>query len=646
MFKKVLIANRGEIACRIIRTLQHMGIGAVAVYSEADVDALHVEMADEAYLLGPAPVRESYLNIQAILKAAKESEAEAIHPGYGFLSENASFAETIKKENLVFIGPSPQVIAAMGDKVEAKRLARLAGISCLPGSEESLNDLRNAKKLAQDIGFPLMIKAAAGGGGKGMRVVRDPIDLEDNLKGAIHEAHSSFGDGRIFLEKYIDSSRHIEVQILADNHGEVIHLGERECSLQRRHQKVIEEAPSPFVTPSLRQKMGDEAIRLAQAVGYSSAGTIEFIVDQKENFYFLEMNTRLQVEHAVTEMITGLDLVEEMIRIAAGEPLRIHQSDVHLKGHAIEARLYAEDSSRGFLPSTGRIRAYLPPVEKKGEIRLESGVREGDMVTPYYDPMIAKLIVHQPKRERACDELLRALNHYYVRGIATNIYFLASLVESSFFRKGDFTTTTIDERYKEGFTPEAPQSLRIAVGTAAAMYCIRNKLRMAGVVILAGREAHAVQIHLEGEFCEVREGKEVLIIETRWEPGDVLFEGVFNGHAITLQLDHKGICDELFWNGFGVVTHVVNTRVAELIPCMPIKEEPDTSREIMAPMPGLVVDIAVTIGEPIKTGQVIAIIEAMKMENIIRAKCDGIIEEVYVKKGDSVNLDQHLVKIG
>lgn len=377
MFKKVLIANRGEIACRIIRTLRRMGIGTVAVYSEADVDALHVEMADEAYLLGPAPVRESYLNIQAILKAAKESDAEAIHPGYGFLSENASFAETVQKENLIFIGPSPQTIAAMGDKLEAKKLARLAGVSCLPGSEEPLKDLRKAKKIAEEIGFPLMIKAAAGGGGKGMRVVRDPITLEDDLKGATHEAQTSFGDGRIFLEKYIEASRHIEIQILADNHGNVIHLGERECSLQRRHQKVIEEAPSPFMTPSLRQKMGNEAVRLALAVRYSSAGTIEFVVDQKGNFYFLEMNTRLQVEHPVTEMITGFDLVEEMIRVSAGESLRIHQSDVHFKGHAIEARIYAEDSSRGFLPSIGRIGDYLPPLEKKGEIRLENGVRGG-----------------------------------------------------------------------------------------------------------------------------------------------------------------------------------------------------------------------------------------------------------------------------
>lgn len=646
MFKKVLIANRGEVACRIIRTLQRMGIGSVAVYSKADERALHVEMADEAYLLGPAPVYESYLNIQAILKAAKESDADAIHPGYGFLSENAGFAEIVIKEGFVFIGPSPEAIAAMGGKLEAKRLARLADISCLPGSEKPLQDLREAEVIAQAIGYPLMVKAAAGGGGKGMRIVRDPSTLEDDLKGAIHEAQTNFGDGRVFLEKYMDSSRHIEIQILADKYGNVIHLGERECSLQRRHQKVVEEAPSSFVTPSMRQKMGDEAIRLAQAVNYSSVGTVEFVVDQKRNFYFLEMNTRLQVEHPVTEMVTGIDLVEEMIRVSAGEQLRIHQSDVHLKGHAIEARLYAEDSSRGFLPSIGRITSYLPPLEKKGEIRLDSGIREGDIVTPYYDPMIAKLIVHQPDRELARHDLLEALDRFYVRGISTNIYFLASLMGSSFFKKGDFTTASLDELYETGFTPEAPHNPWVAVAAASAMHSIRNSLSAAKLVVLLGREVHSVHVRFDGKFYEVKEGKETFTVETHWKPGDVFFEGLFNGHTIILQLNFKDIYDELFWNGYAATTCVVNPQVAELVACMPIKQEVETLRMVKAPMPGLVVDVAVRVGAPIKMGQVVAVIEAMKMENIIRSKCDGIIEEVYVKKGDSVNLDQHLVKIG
>lgn len=645
MFKKVLIANRGEIACRIIRTLRRIDIGVVAVYSEADEEALHVEMADEAYLIGPAPPQTSYLNSQAILKAAKESGAEAIHPGYGFLSENAPFAEAVQREGLVFIGPSPKAIAAMGDKLEAKRLARRTGVTCVPGTDEPIKDLRHAKMLAQDFGYPILVKAVAGGGGKGMRIVPDPDALESALKGAANEARTSFGDGRIFLEKYIDSPRHIEIQILGDSYGSVIHLGERECSLQRRYQKVIEEAPSPSVSPSLRQKMGEEAIRLAKTVEYSSAGTVEFMVDQKGYFYFLEMNTRLQVEHPTTEMITGLDLVEEMIHIAAGEPLRIQQSDVHLQGHAIEARLYAEDSSRGFLPSTGRIGTYLPPLEKSGEVRLDSGIREGDSVTPYYDPLLAKLIVHQPDRNLACEELLNALNHFYVRGIETNIYFLAALLNSSFFRKGEFSTTTLDELYREGFTPQVPQNPQIAVGTAAVMYCIREHLSQAELVVLVGRKAHPVMVRLEGERAEVKEGDEVVVIETQWKPGDVLFEGVFNGHTLTLQLNHKGIRDELFWNGYGAHTQVVNKRVAELSVNIPVKQKSDMVRIVKAPMPGLIVEVAVREGEPVKTGQPVVMIEAMKMENIIRAECDGIIEKVYVKKGDSVNLHQELVKI-
>lgn len=646
MFKKVLIANRGEVACRIIRTLKHMGIQSIAVYSEADEDSLHAKMADARYLLGPSPVRESYLNSQAILKIAIECGAEAIHPGYGFLSENAAFAQMVKKEGLVFIGPSPEAIAAMGDKLEAKRFAHLTGISYVKGTDKPLKDLRKAKKIAQEIGFPIMVKAAAGGGGKGMRIVRESAFLEDALKGAIHEAQASFGDGRIFLEQYIESSRHIEIQILGDHYGNIIHLGERECSLQRRHQKVIEEAPSVFVTPHMRQAMGDEAVRLAKEVGYYSAGTVEFIVDQKRHFYFLEMNTRLQVEHVVTEMTTGIDLIEEMIRISAGEPLRMKQSDVQSKGHAIEARLYAEDSVRGFLPSTGRIGAYLPPSEKEGEVRLESGVQEGDVITSYYDPMFGKLIVHQPEREIACDVLLKMLDRFYIRGISTNIHFLAALINSPFFRKGKFTTTIVDEFYGEGFTPQVPPDPQIAIGTAAVMHCIRNGFTKTELIVLVERDAYSIFISVENDLSEVKIGEETLLIETRWQSGQVLFDGVFNGHAITLQVDSKGIKDELFWNGYGVTTCVVAPRVAELIASMPFKQKPDQTRIVAAPMPGLVVEVAVMEGEPIKMGQPVAVIEAMKMENIIRAECDGIVEKIYVKKGDSIILDQHLAKIG
>lgn len=646
MFKKVLIANRGEIACRVIRTLQRMGIGSVAVYSEADEDSLHVTMADEAYLLGPASVLDSYLKTQAILKIAKECGAEAIHPGYGFLSENAAFAEAVKDHGLIFIGPSAPAIAAMGDKLEAKRFAHLAGLPCIPGTDEPTMELEKAEKIARDIGYPLMVKAAAGGGGKGMRIVRKPTDLKDALKGAMNEAQSSFGDGRVFLEKYIDSARHIEIQILADHYGNIIHLGERECSLQRRHQKVIEEAPSPFVNSLMRQRMGDNAIRLAKAVDYTSAGTVEFVVDSKGDFYFLEMNTRLQVEHPVTEMITGLDLVEEMINIAAGEPLRLQQSDVRFTGHAIEARLYAEDSSRGFLPSIGRIRTYISPLEKNDEIRLDSGVEEGTIITPYYDPLFAKLTVHQPNREHACNQMLNSLDEFYIRGIETNIHFLASLVNTAFFRTGDFSTTTLDERYENGFTPKPPENPHIAIAVAAAMYGIRNGLKSEELSVFIGREAHLVRISLEETCCVITEGDCTLLIETEWKPGDVLFKGVFNGQAITLQINFKGIKDELFWNGYGVTAWVVNQEVGTLVPLMPLKEKGDTPRVVMAPMPGLIVELAVRVGDGVKLGQPIMIIEAMKMENIIRSQRNGVIENIYVKKGDSVILDQHLAKIG
>jgi propionyl-CoA carboxylase alpha chain len=623
-----------------------MGIGSVAVYSEADENSLHVKMADESYLLGAAPVLESYLNTQAILKTAKECGAEAIHPGYGFLSENATFAEAVKNHGFIFIGPSSSTIAAMGDKLEAKRFAHSARIPCIPGTDEPTMELDKAEKIARDIGYPLMVKAAAGGGGKGMRIVRNPIDLKDALKGAMNEAQSSFGDGRVFLEKYIDSARHIEIQILGDHHGNVIHLGERECSLQRRHQKVIEEAPSPFVNPMMRQRMGDNAIRLAKAVDYRSAGTVEFVVDSSGDFYFLEMNTRLQVEHPVTEMITGLDLVEEMIHIAAGKPLRLKQSDVNFMGHAIEARLYAEDSSRGFLPSIGRIQTYIPPLENKEEVRLDSGVEEGSVITPYYDPLFAKLIVHQPNRDLACYQMLNALDDFYIRGIETNIHFLTSLVNEYFFRKGDFSTTTLDDRYEKGFTPESPLDSHIAVGAAAVMYAIRNDLTSKDLSVFIGREPHLVTVRLDETCYVIKEGDCTLLIETEWKPGDVLFKAIFNGHSMTLQVNFKGVKDELFWNGFGVTTWVVNRGVGNLIPLMPIKEKGDLPRVVMAPMPGLIVELAVCIGDEVKLGQPIMIIEAMKMENIIRSQRNGVIENIYVKKGESVILDQHLAKIG
>ncbi|MBY0500513.1 MAG: acetyl-CoA carboxylase biotin carboxylase subunit [Alphaproteobacteria bacterium] len=646
MYNKILVANRGEIACRIIQTIQRMGIQAVAVYSEADEDALHVEMADEAYFIGPPPPRESYLNIPALLKIAEQSRSDAIHPGYGFLSENAAFAELVHQKGFVFIGPPSRAIATMGDKLASKKIAQLCGIPCIPGTEEPIQDIQQAQKVAQEMGYPLLVKAAAGGGGKGMRVVREPHQLEESLKGAIHESMVGFGDERVFLEKYILSPRHIEIQIIADKHGNFIHLGERECSLQRRHQKVIEEAPSTIMTASLREEMGSQAIQLAKAVDYSSVGTIEFVVDTNLNYYFLEMNTRLQVEHPVTECITGLDLVEEMIRIAAGEPLRMSQEDIKFRGHAIEARIYAEDPTRGFLPSTGRIREYIPPHKKEQEVRLDTGIHEGDTISPYYDPLIAKLIVHQPNRNIACSALLEALDHYYIRGIATNIYFQASLVNSSFFKEGNFSTVTVDEFYEEGFTPQPPKNPMIAIGTAAVMHIIRKGSPETELTVLIGREAHSVTLCYENDRFEIKKDEKTLIIETLWKSGNPLFEGTFNGHNITLQIDAMGCFDTLFWNGYRATTRVVNSRVAELFMRMPLKQKESKSHIVSAPMPGLVIELPVKMGEPIKSGQPVAIIEAMKMENIIRANKDGIIERIYVKKGESVNLDQHIARIG
>jgi len=621
-----------------------MGMWAGVIYSSADENALHVRMADEAFFVGPAPARESYLNIQSILKIAKENGIDAIHPGYGFLSENAKFAEEVKKAGMVFIGPSPKAIALMGDKLEAKRLAKSAGVPCLPGTDEALDNLNEAGNIATSIGFPVMVKAAAGGGGKGMRIIQDESQLDEGLKGAMHEAEASFGDKRLFLEKYIESARHIEIQVLSDLHGNIIHLGERECSLQRRHQKVIEEAPSPFVTIGLRDAMTAAALRLAKAVKYTTVGTVEFVVDQQKNFYFLEMNTRLQVEHPTTEMITGFDLVEEMIRAAAGEHLRFKQSDVQLKGHAIEARIYAEDSTRGFLPSTGRLKSYIPPSEIENEIRIDSGVGEGDIISPYYDPLIGKLIVHESTRERACDTLLNSLDRFYIRGIETNINFLGNLVNSKQFKTIDFDTTTLDEKYPQGFMPVAPTNPLVAVGTAAVIHVIRKREDRAEICVLMDRENYPVRVFYEGSRFEVQ-GKESLVIETDWVPGDPIFEGVFNGHGISIQIDNKGTHTQLSWNGQTAVTLVLENSVAELFTHMPCKKKQDLSRVVLAPMPGLIVEVYVREGDHIKAGQPVATIEAMKMENIIRAESDGIIESIFVKQGESVNLDQRLAMI-
>ena len=646
MFKKVLIANRGEIACRIIRTLRRMGIQTLSVYSEVDEEALHVQMADEAFFLGPSPARDSYLNGKAILRIAKKNGAEAIHPGYGFLSENAAFAKAVEKEGLVFIGPSPQAIALMGDKLEAKKLALSARVSCLPGGDAPLTDPQKAQKMAAKIGYPVMIKAAAGGGGKGMRIVKGPSFLSEAIKSAMNEATSSFGDGRLFIEKYIENARHIEIQILGDTFGNTIHLGERECSLQRRHQKVIEEAPSPFLTPKIRQDMAEEALRLAKKVNYFSAGTVEFVVSPNKTFYFLEMNTRLQVEHPTTEMITGLDLVEEMVRIAAKEPLRYQQKDIHFEGHAMEARLYAEDSTRGFLPSIGRLSSYQEPFESLNEIRVDTGVREGESISAYYDPLFAKLCVHQSTRKLCTASLLDSLNQFYVRGVFTNISFLQSLAHSPEFSKADFNTSTIDELYPEGFTPPSSPDPLISLGVRAVMHCIQHQLQKANLMILIERKPYSLNVSRETNGYKVKIGKKIIRIETTWIPGNPVFEGRIQNHKISLQLDHDGVHFSLSWNGFKTTPKIVNSSIADLIQYMPFLTPSEVTRIIKAPMPGLVANIFVKKGDSIKAGQPIIALEAMKMENVLQAACDGIIEAIYVKKGESVTLDQDLAKIG
>ena len=660
MFKKILIANRGEIACRVIRTARRMGIKAVAVYSEADADALHVREADEAVFLGPAPAAESYLNIPRILQAAKDSGAEAVHPGYGFLSENAAFAEALAAQGAVFIGPTPAAIAAMGDKIESKRLARKAGVDTVPGHDETVADIRAAAKIAREIGYPVMIKAAAGGGGKGMRIARDETELRDGLRLARNEARGAFADDRLFLEKFIEEPRHIEIQVLGDAHGNVIYLGERECSIQRRHQKVIEEAPSPLLDEKSRKAMGAQAVALARAVDYRSAGTVEFIVDRKRNFYFLEMNTRLQVEHPVTELVTGIDIVEQMIRIAAGEKLAFRQEDIRLRGWAIEARIYAEDPARKFLPSVGRLVRYLPPPADGERVRVDSGVYEGGELSVYYDPMIAKLIAGGHGRGEALATMRAALDAFYIRGVNHNIPFLAAIVSHSRFAEGRLSTGFIAELFGESFSPAALKNEEASRLAAVAAFIHQRRAerecRITGQ--LAGREAkpgseYTVKLgdrqHLvtlspaEGGYDIAVEGKGCAV-RGAWRVGDPLFKGSVNGEALTVQVDRQGIGYRLAHGGLTVEAQVVLPRAAAALNFMPKKAPADLSRYLMSPMPGLLVSLAVEVGQEVKEGEELAVVEAMKMENILRAARDGVVAKLHVKPGDSLAVDQAILE--
>jgi propionyl-CoA carboxylase alpha chain len=663
-FAKLLIANRGEIACRIIRSCKRLGIATVAVYSEADHDALHVELADEAIAIGPAASAESYLVIDKIVAACQESGAEAVHPGFGFLAENPAFVEALEAAGIVFVGPPTGAIAAMGDKIESKRLAQAAGVSTVPGHMELIEDAEEAVKISREIGYPVMIKASAGGGGKGMRLAANDEEAREGFRSARSEAMSSFADDRVFIEKFIEEPRHIEIQVLADRHGNALYLGERECSIQRRHQKVIEEAPSPLLDPATRAAMGEQAVALAEAVDYHSAGTVEFIADKDKNFYFLEMNTRIQVEHPVTELVTGLDIVEWMIRIAAGEPLALAQEDVRLDGWAMETRVYAEDPLRGFLPSIGRLVRYREPsaddLPEDTTVRVDSGVVEGSEVTMFYDPMIAKVVTHGPDRPAAVAAMQAALDAFHLRGVQHNMQFLAAVMSQARFQEGRLTTNYIAEEFPDGFhghaLPEALQEELAAVAAIVQRRQAETELAISGQlashpqhagsdwVAMVGEASRAVSLEsIPGGFVARTGGRE-FHVATDWHPGDALFRAHIDGNAKTVQVARRGPCWRLAHGGGEIEVLVLSPRVAELAARMPRKEPPDLSRFLLSPMPGLLVSLAVAPGQEVKSGQELAVVEAMKMENVLRAERDGVIAEVHAEPGASLAVDQAILE--
>jgi len=660
MFKRILIANRGEIACRIIRTARRMGIATVAVYSEADEDALHVAMADTAVAIGPPEAAQSYLAIDKIVEACARTGAEAVHPGYGFLSERAAFAEALAKAGIVFIGPNPQAIAAMGDKIAAKTAAAKAKVSTVPGHLGTIDDDAHAVRIADAIGYPVMIKASAGGGGKGMRIAHSRAEVAEGFARARSEAKSAFGDERVFIEKFIVDPRHIEIQVLGDRHGHVIHLGERECSIQRRNQKIVEESPSPLIDPVTRAAMGTQAVALAKAVGYDSAGTVEFVVGQDKRFYFLEMNTRLQVEHPVTELVTGIDLVEQMIRIAAGELLALKQADVALSGWAVETRVYAEDPYRNFLPSTGRLTRYRPPSETRSDsltVRNDTGVEEGSEISVYYDPMIAKLVTHAPTRAQAIAAQADALDAFTIEGIRHNIPFLAALMQHKRWREGALSTAFIAEEYPQGFRPLVPEgdtAQVVAAVTAAIDHVLgERKRRISGqragqavvrerkrVVRLGDREI-VLDIARDGEAIAIRfaGGRKPHLLASAWKPGDALWSGTFDGRPVSVQVRPALNGFGLAHRGVEVMAYVYTEREAAAARLMPLQSLADTGKSVRCPMPGLVRSIAVKEGQEVKAGEPLAVVEAMKMENVLRADRDGVVKKIRARPGDSLAVD-------
>ena len=659
MFEKILIANRGEIACRVIKTAQRLGIKTVAVYSDADSTALHVKMADEAVHIGASASAESYLRGDKIIQACKDTGAQAVHPGYGFLSENADFCQSLTDANIAFIGPNTHAITSMGDKITSKLLAKDAGVNTIPGYTDVISGPDHAVEVSQDIGYPVMLKASAGGGGKGMRVVWNDDECRDGFERATNEARTSFGDDRVFAEKYIQEPRHIEIQVLADKHGSVIYLGERECSIQRRHQKVIEEAPSPFLDENTRKSMGEQAVAMARAVDYCSAGTVEFIVDADKNFFFLEMNTRLQVEHPVTEMVTGQDLVEHMIRVANDEPLSLAQEDVTLTGWAMETRVYAEDPFRNFLPSIGRLSRYQPPEETE-TVRVDTGIEEGSEVSMFYDPMIAKLVTYSDNREAAIDKMADALDAYYIRGVNHNISFLNALILHPRFREGRLTTNFIAEEYPDGFhATDVPQADPLVPVVVAATVHAKTQARARQIsgqthrfepttndqwVVVANQTPYAVTVLAVEHGFEVTHEGDVYQVRTEWRLGQAQVKAEINGQVTTVQLDRDGDGFRAFYRGAETAIKILSPRAAELSGHMLAKVPPDLSKYLLSPMPGLLVRLAVSEGEVVKAGQELAVVEAMKMENSLRAESDVVISKVLVEQGASLTVDQVILE--
>ena len=667
MFTKILIANRGEIACRVIKTARRMGIKTVAVYSDADKDALHVEMADEAVHIGPPAASESYLVIDKIIAACKATGAQAVHPGYGFLSEREAFANALQAAGIVFIGPNPGAIAAMGDKIESKKAAAAARVSTVPGYLGVIEDAAHAARIADEIGYPVMLKASAGGGGKGMRIAQARSEVEEGFARAKSEAMSSFGDDRMFVEKFIVNPRHIEIQVLGDKHGNVIYLGERECSIQRRNQKVIEEAPSPLLDEATRRKMGEQAVALARAVNYDSAGTVEFVAGQDKSFFFLEMNTRLQVEHPVTELITGVDLDEQMIRVAYGEKLSIKQSDVKLNGWAVESRIYAEDPTRNFLPSTGRLIKYRPPKEECKDgvtLRNDTGVFEGGEISIYYDPMIAKLVTHAPTRLAAIEAQARALDEFVIDGIRHNIPFLASLMQHKRWQSGNISTGFIAEEYPQGFAPliaEGAVAQDMAAVAAAIDHAMNaRKRQISGQsrtprpvrfehqrVVLLGKAPFELALQDEGASVIVTPAAgETLRLTSDWRPGQTLWRGHIGTRAVAMQVRPILNGFALAHRGVSVEARVYTRREAELAALMPARKAADTSKTLLCPMPGQVKALLVSEGQEVKAGEPLCMVEAMKMENVLRAERDVRVKKVNCKVGDSLAVDAVIMEFG